>query len=640
MSKVAGPGPEPKRPSGQAPPPERPTGRTWIVPLLITLAAVAVLVLLGRGTGTGTSYDYTTFVNKVTADTVKEVTISSNGSVTGTLRDGTQFTSTVPTGIGDTGLLPTLQAHGVVVHATTSSGSGSTLLLSLLPWLLFIGLLVWFGRRAAKQLSGAGGMGGFSRSKAKIVEQERPSTTFADVAGYDEVKREVTEVVDFLRNPERYRKVGAVMPKGILLVGPPGTGKTLLARAVAGQAGVPFLSVTGSSFMEMFVGVGASRVRDLFNEARKRAPAIVFIDEIDSVGQRRGAGALTHEEHGQTLDQLLAEMDGFDQTVGVVLLAATNRPDVLDPALLRPGRFDRQVVVPLPNREERLLILRVHARGKTLDTDVDLDVVARGTPGFSGADLANLVNEAAINAVRQDRSVLVRQDFLDARDRVLLGLRKTSNALLPAERRAVAVHEAGHAIVAALSPHGDPVAKVTILPTGQALGVTEQLPVDERHLYSESYLQDSLAIRMGGRAAELLVLGEPSTGATNDLMSATQIATRMVAEFGMSRALGPVGFGDSETSYLGFETSRTRPYAEATQRVIDQEVSALLTAADQRAQQLLATRRAALGQLADLLVERETVDGQAVYELLGVPREETIPTGGLPMVQEAGAADG
>src|SRR5204862_1929656 len=367
----------------------------------------------------------------------------------------------------------------------------------------------------------------------------------------DGAKREVTEVVDFLKNPNRYKKIGALGPRGVLMIGPPGTGKTLLARAVAGEANVPFFSVTGSSFVELFVGVGAARVRDLFASARKRAPSIIFIDEIDAIGQRRGGAIVSNDEREQTLNQLLAEMDGFDPSTGVVVMAATNRPETLDPVLLRPGRFDRQVEIPLPNLKERVAILAVHAKGKKLGPDVDLLVVARGTPGFSGADLANLLNEAAIVAVREHRDTVTADDFDQARDRILLGRREASNALLPEEKQAVAVHEAGHALVAVLSEHADPVSKVTILPAGQALGVTQQLPVDERHLYPESYLQDSLAIRMGGRAAEALVLGEVSTGAANDLAGATELATRMVRDFGMSPRLGPVGFSPQQPQYLG-----------------------------------------------------------------------------------------
>jgi cell division protease FtsH len=401
------------------------------------------------------------------------------------------------------------------------------------------------------------------------------------------------------------------------MVGPPGTGKTLLARAVAGEAHVPFISVTGSSFVEMFVGVGAARVRDLFMEARKRAPSIVFIDEIDAIGQRRGGQLVSNDERDQTLNQMLSEMDGFDVATGVVVMAATNRPETLDPALLRPGRFDRQVVIPLPAQKERRAILAVHVRGKQLGPDVDLDVVARGTPGFSGADLANLVNEAAIFAVRAGRDVTSAYDFSEARDRILLGRRDSSNALLPDEKRAVAVHESGHALVAAISDHGDPVAKVTILPAGQALGVTEQLPIDERHLYTEGYLKDSLAIRMGGRVAEQLVFGQTSTGASNDLAGATDLATRMVREFGMSPALGPVGFASGSPMYLGGEEVRSRPYAEATQRVIDQEVGQLLREAEDRATAMLSEHRDALERLTELLLERETVDGTDVDGVLG-----------------------
>jgi cell division protease FtsH len=417
------------------------------------------------------------------------------------------------------------------------------------------------------------------------------------------------------------------------MVGPPGTGKTLLGRAVAGEAEVPFLSITGSGFVEMFVGVGASRVRDLFAEARKRAPSIIFIDEIDAIGGRRGGGVVgRNDEREQTLNQLLAEMDGFEAGSGVVLLAATNRPETLDPALLRPGRFDRQVTVPLPTQRERAAILAVHARGKRFTADADLGRVARGTPGFSGADLANLVNEAAINAVRDGREVITAADLDAARDRVLLGRRDTSNALLPEEKQSVAVHEAGHALVAALCEHADPVAKVTILPAGMALGVTEQLPEAERHLYSEGYLLDSLAVRLGGRAAELVVFGQGSTGASNDLAGATALATRMVREFGLSEAVGPVGYGSQHPQYLGGEEIVSRTYSEETQRVIDQEVARLLREAEQRALDLLRTHRAALDTLAALLLEKETVDGSAVDDLVRAPTpgERAAPPAPVP----------
>ncbi len=401
---------------------------------------------------------------------------------------------------------------------------------------------------------------------------------------------------------------------------------------------MPFLSVTGSSFVEIFVGVGASRVRDLFAEARKRAPSIIFIDEIDAIGQRRGGALVSNDEREQTLNQMLAEMDGFEKDASVVVLAATNRPEILDPALLRPGRFDRQVEIPLPNLKERAAILAVHARGKKLGPDVDLEVVARGTPGFSGADLANLVNEAAIVAVRAGRDVIHASDFDEARDRILLGRREASNALMPEEKRAVAVHESGHALVAALSPKADPVVKVTILPAGQALGVTEQLPVDERHLYPESYLQQSLAIRLGGRAAERLALGETSTGAANDLSNATQLATRMVRDFGMSPKLGPVGFSSGSPMYLGDQEVRSRSYAEGTQELIDQEVSRLLKEADQRATEILEDHRRHLERLVDLLLERETVEGSAVYAILGLPGPGARDDEGVTVAPERAAA--
>jgi len=601
---------------GPAPPPP-PVWRTWLVyiGLLLTLL---LLFHPSMGGGGVTTLTYSQFTARVTANQVSTAVIDPDGKVSGTLKDGTSYATQIPVALQDNGLAQLLKEHHVQV---TGQGPPSATLLSIissfLPLLLFIGVFLYLGRRAQAQMRG--GLGALTGSKAKIYDTERPTTRFADVAGYEGAKQEVAEVVDFLKNPGRYSKIGAVGPRGLLLVGPPGTGKTLMARAVAGEASVPFFSVTGSSFVELFVGLGASRVRDLFADARKRAPSIIFIDEIDAIGQRRGSGVISNDEREQTLNQMLAEMDGFDPKVGVVVMAATNRPETLDPALLRPGRFDRQVEIPLPNLKERAAILAVHAKGKKLAPDVDLEVVARGTPGFSGADLANLVNEAAIVAVRANRDVVTAGDFAQARDRILIGRREATNALMPDEKRAVAIHEGGHTLVAAFSETADPVAKVTILPAGQALGVTEQLPVDERHLYPESYLRDSLAIRMGGRAAERLVLGEVSTGASNDLAGATQLATRMVREFGMSPRLGPVGFSSGGPMYLGSQEVRSRDYAEATQRVIDEEVSRLLTEADHRASQLLEEHRKDLDALVDLLLERENIDGSEVYRLLGLP---------------------
>jgi cell division protease FtsH len=578
--------------------------------LVAGLLLTAALFLLPSPTsGKVQQLNYTQLKSDIAAGQVTSVALGSDGSVSGQLTNGTRFTSSYPVGLQDPQFTQLLDQHNVQVATQPVQTSTWPALLNLLPLVIILGLFLWTGRAARRQLTGLGGMG---RSRGKVFDTERPSTTFVDVAGYEGAKREVTEVVDFLKHPDRFQRAGAVGPKGVLMVGPPGTGKTLLARAVAGEASVPFISVTGSSFVEMFVGVGAARVRDLFTDARRRAPSIVFIDEIDAIGQRRGGQLVSNDEREQTLNQLLAEMDGFDPTTGVVVVAATNRPEVLDPALLRPGRFDRQVVIPLPAQRERRAILAVHSRGKPLDPDVDLDVVARGTPGFSGADLANLVNEAAIFAVRAGREVIEAEDFAGARDRVLLGHRDGSNALLPDEKRAVAVHESGHALVAALSEHGDPIAKVTILPAGQALGVTEQLPIDERHLYAEGYLKDLLAIRMGGRAAELIVFGETSTGAVHDLAGATELAIRMVRDYGMSEVLGPVGFASDSPMYLGGEEVKSRQYAEATQRVIDEEVTMLLREAEQRAVATLTGHRYELDRLAELLLERETIDGADV----------------------------
>jgi cell division protease FtsH len=607
-----------------AAPPPPPAWRNW---LLVVGLIVSVLILFWPQRQPSVSeLSYSEFLSHVNAGEIATAVIDPGGAVSGTFENGGDYATQIPIALQDPDLAKELQANGVEI--TGKGEPGATLLsviLSFLPFLLLIGVWLYIGRRAQRQL--AGGIGGIIGSRAKVYDAEAPSTRFSDVAGYEGAKQEISEVVDFLKNPQRYAKAGAMGPRGVLMVGPPGTGKTLLARAVAGEAGVPFLAITGSGFVELFVGVGASRVRDLFNDAKKRAPAIIFIDEVDAIGQRRGAGFSTNDEREQTLNQLLAEMDGFDRSTGVVVLAATNRPEVLDPALLRPGRFDRHVEIPLPNQKERAAILTVHAKGKSLAADVDFEVVARSTPGFSGADLANLVNEAAIFAVRAGRETITAEDFSGARDRILLGRREASNALLPEEKRAVAVHETGHAIVAALSENADPVAKVTILPRGRALGVTEQLPEDERRIYPESYLLDSLTIRLGGRAAERLVLGEMSSGASNDLAGATQLATRMVREFGMSPRLGPVGFSEDGPQYLGAQPLTTRQYAEETQRVIDEEVTRLLKEADDRAGALLESRRDALEEVVALLLERETIDGEDVERVLS---EERVP--GVPVV--------
>ncbi|HTR94140.1 MAG TPA: ATP-dependent zinc metalloprotease FtsH [Trebonia sp.] len=648
MSKQASPPPAGDKPGPGAPPPppEPPKWRHWVW-LVAIVAAVALWYFLPAVHQAGqTSLSYSQWLADVNKHVVKTVTIAQpGGTSSGTLKDGTNYTVVIPPQAGQA-MLDELEANGVQTTSTTSSpGFGAELLnwiIILAPFVLFF----WFWRRLSRGAMGQmQGVLGVGRSRAKVFDEEKPSTTFTDVAGYEGAKSEISEVVDFLRNPDRYARAGAVVPRGVLMVGPPGTGKTLLARAVAGEANVPFFSVSGSSFVEMFVGVGAARVRDLFAEARKRSPAIIFIDEVDAIGQRRaGSGAVvSNDEREQTLNQLLAEMDGFDPTMGIVVLAATNRPEVLDPALLRPGRFDRQVTIPLPNVSERQAILRVHTRGKKLAPDVDLSVVARGTPGFSGADLANLANEAAIFAVRDNRDVVTGGDFDAARDRIILGRREGSNVLLPEEKHAVAVHESGHALVAALSEHADPVAKVTILPAGQALGVTEQLPLVERHMYGEDYLYDSLAVRLGGRAAELVVLGQGSTGAGNDLAGATDLATKMVREFGMSQVLGPVGYPEGGSVFLGGggPGMSSRPYAEATQAAIDGEVSKLLRQAEERAIDLLKTHRAELDSLVTLLQEKETVDGSDVYRLAGRPdRSVSLSPPAVALAPHPASADG
>jgi cell division protease FtsH len=593
----------------------------WLLPAAVAAGFVALLAL-PRGAAPDPALSYTTFLADVGAGTVRAVTIGPAGQVTGSLAGGHPFTTTIPVALGGNSLAGDLAAHHVQVTATAAAASSSlaSVLIGLLPLLLFAGLIFLGIRGVGRHTSGIGGMGGgmgglngMTKAKTRVIDAERPATRFTDVAGYTSVKTEISEVVDYLRDPGRYHRAGARGPRGVLMAGPPGTGKTLLARAVAGEAHVPFFSVSGSGFVEMFVGLGAARVRDLFEQARTRGPAIVFIDEIDALGARRDQGGMAgSDEREQTLNQLLAEMDGFEDSGGVVVLAATNRPDALDPALRRPGRFDREVIVPLPDRAERSAILASHARGKNLSPDTDLDQVAAATPGFSGADLANLVNEAAVTAVRDDRATLVAADFDSARDRVLLGTRHSS-PLAPGELATVAVHEAGHALVATLSSCADPVSRVTVLGAGQALGLTEMLPADDRRLYGERYLADTLAVRLGGRAAERLVRGEASTGAADDLASATALATQMVREYGLSEAIGPVSYSGPPASHPAL--TGQRGYSEHTQWLVDQEVAAILTKAETQARDLLTSHRDALAQLTAALLEQETVTGDQVRAL-------------------------
>ena len=591
----------------------------WIIGGLVV---VLVLVVVGSaliGRSHSEAIGWSTFQRDLSAHEFKTVTIdNTSGVITGQFtkhfHKGASYSTTGPLALSSQEIAKLGASGATVKFETPTSSILPTLLLYLVPILLIAALFIWFQRRAQSQMTGIMSIG---RSRAKIFSTERPRTTFADVAGYTGVKAEISEVVDFLKSPARFRDIGARIPKGILLVGPPGTGKTLLARAVAGEAGVPFLSVSGSDFMEMFVGVGASRVRDLFTNARKQAPAIVFVDEIDSIGRKRGAGlGGGHDEREQTLNQMLNEMDGFDPSEGVVMMAATNRPDILDPALLRPGRFDREIIVPLPDLSERTPILQVHCRDKRIGPDVDLEVVARGTPGMSGADLANLVNEAALHAVRRNSQIIEMSDFDSARDRVLMGQQRDSLVLSDAEKSRVAYHETGHAILSYVLPFADPLLKVSIIPTGLALGVTWQLPVEEKHIYRREYIEDALCVRMGGRVAELIIYGDLSTGASDDLQRNTELARKMVREWGMSDRVGPMAWGSQGTVFLGEDLMHTRDYSEDTSRVVDEEIARILRDQEERARRILEEHRAGLEAVAKALLEHESIDGAEVARLI------------------------
>ena len=639
MSNLPPPPPPPPSGRGQQPGPQPPAGGKgrpagsgwprWSIPVLVAVLLGTVLLNQLWPKDEGEKLSYTELITAVDGGQVKEFTLTNgSNSISGELQDGTKFTSTVRNDFPDEGERALLAENNV--DWTTRAPDNNWLLSTLgfmLPFLLIIGFLVWMSRRAQGQMGNVMSIG---RSRAKTYQADKPSTTFADIAGYEGVKQEITEVVDFLRMPERFREIGARVPKGMLLVGPPGTGKTLFARAVAGEAGVGFLSVTGSDFMEMFVGVGASRVRDLFAQARKLGRAIIFIDEIDSIGRKRGAGlGGGHDEREQTLNQMLAEMDGFETSEGIVILAATNRPDVLDPALLRPGRFDRQIVVPLPENEERLAILKVHSRDKRMGPDVDLEVMSKATPGMSGADLANLVNESALFAVRRGSKQIERIDFENARDRVVLGARRESLVLSAEEKRATAIHEGGHAILTVVLPHSDPLHKVTILPRGMALGVTWSLP-EERHTYSKDYFDDMICRAMGGRVAEKIVFGHLNSGAANDLEQATAIARRMVREWGMSEAVGPMAWSGSQQVFLGEDLmTQGREYSDDTARLVDGEISRILHEQETRATELLRKHLNALEMVAEALLERETIDGGEVAALLHASLDDA-PTDDAP----------
>ena len=586
--------------------------RNTRIRLLVAVALIAILLIAFASLQPDDRISYAEFTDEVEAGNVEAVTFTGQ-AVEGEFTDedrGT-FSTVVPPEIvvGRDGMEEYLLEHDVALDAELETDGGWTLLLFFaFPLLIFILFFWYLNRQARGQM---GGMGNVGKSKAKVHKPHEPTTRFDDVAGYKEVKEEIQETVAFLREPDRFRAAGANIPKGMLMVGPPGTGKTLLAKAVAGEAGVPFISVTGSDFMEMFVGVGASRVRDMFKTARENAPCIVFVDELDSIGRKRGAGlGGGHDEREQTLNQMLGEIDGFEGSEGVVIMGATNRPDVLDPALLRPGRFDRQVTIPLPTLEERVEILGVHMKGKPIGDDVDREVVARGTPGMAGADLANLINEAALIAVRRGSEVIEMRDIEAARERHTIGRERSSVRLDEEEKRAVAYHEGGHALAAFLDEEADPVYKLTCLPTGMALGVTEQLPIDERHIYLRSYLDARLKVMLGGRAAELVVLGQPTTGGQHDLVQATKLARAVVREYGMSDAVGPVGYGDQQQVFLGEELARGSEYSEKTAEAIDAEVTRILRSALDEVVEKFERLRSGLDSLAEELVERETMTGQ------------------------------
>jgi cell division protease FtsH len=619
--------------------PNQPEWRKWIWPA-ISIFLLGWLLLNFSGLGSmsqGTTISYTQLFEEAERGNVEQIVIRGNeasgtfetpvtvrgaNGATQTVQEVRNFSLTLPEDNG--ALLEVLREGGAeIIPRQQENGTLLILLLQWAPLLLIIGFLVWTARRAQRQMNGAFG---FGRTQAREYTVEKPQVTFDDVAGQDAAKTELVEIVDFLREPDKYIALGARIPRGVLLVGPPGTGKTLLARAVAGEANVSFFSIAASEFVEMFVGVGASRVRDLFKRAKDNAPSIVFIDEIDAVGRQRGAGlGGGHDEREQTLNQMLAEMDGFDQTESVIVMAATNRPDVLDPALLRPGRFDRQVTVGLPDKTGRHAILKIHTRGKPLDKSVDLERLAKGTIGFSGADLSNLANEAALNAARRNHKKISMRDFSDAFDRIVLG---TESPPLSDEheRKVVAFHEAGHALVAALTPEADPVLKVTIVPRGQALGITAQMPDDDRRNYSKKYLQARMLVLLGGRASEQIVFDEVTTGAENDLRRVTDLARRMVSQFGMSKAIGPINFGDNDNQpFLGYSLSQGRNYSEETAARIDTEVIRVVEDSYDDTIKLLEENRDKLEALANALLENEVVDQDMMLRIIGMSLDEVVP---------------
>ncbi len=591
----------------------------WMV---IGLVVVLLFNVFG-GLQTDKAFEpnYSDFLRNVESGRVESVTIRGN-LVTGKLKDGGEFRTYV---VDSPDFVKSLRDRGVRISVKPLDQNPwyMSVLISWFPMILFIGVWIFFMR----QMQGGGAKAlSFGKARARLISEKHNKVTFSDVAGVDEAKEELREIIEFLKDPQKFQKLGGKIPKGVLLVGPPGTGKTLLAKAIAGEANVPFFSISGSDFVEMFVGVGASRVRDLFEQGKKHAPCIIFMDEIDAVGRHRGAGlGGGHDEREQTLNQLLVEMDGFETNEGVILIAATNRPDVLDPALLRPGRFDRQVVVPRPDVKGREEILRVHARRIPLGPDVDLKVLSRGTPGFSGADLANLVNEAALLAARHSKKIVEMPDFENAKDKVLMGVERRSMIISEEEKRTIAYHEAGHTLVAHTLPGADPVHKVTIIPRGRALGLTQQLPADDKYNYSRDYLLNRITILLGGRAAEEMVLQQQTTGAGDDLEKATEMARKMVCEWGMSEKLGPLTFGKREEHiFLGREVARHQDYSEETAVLIDAEVKHIVLDAATRARNILEDQIGRLHRLAKALLEHESLDAEEIARVLAVEAQGAL----------------
>ena len=588
----------------------------WIV---VSLVFVFLFQMFNQPQRQDEQIVYSEFIGYLDKGQVTDVTIQGE-NIEGKLANGKVFKLFAPR---DQNLVPLLKKKGVRITAKPAEGSSwyMTILISWLPIILLVGVWIFF----MKQMQGGGGKAmSFGKSKARLMTDKSLKTTFADVAGIDEAKEELEEVVEFLRDPGRFTKLGGRIPKGVLLVGQPGTGKTLLARAIAGEAGVPFLSISGSDFVEMFVGVGASRVRDLFNQGKKNAPCIIFIDELDAVGRQRGAGlGGGHDEREQTLNQMLVEMDGFESNEGVIIMSATNRPDVLDPALLRPGRFDRQVVVPLPDVKGREKIFEVHVKKVPLDPGIALSVIARGTPGFSGADIENLVNEAALYAARQNKETVSLSDLEFAKDKVLMGAERRSMVISDEEKSNTAYHEGGHALVARLIPGTDPIHQVTIIPRGRALGLTQQLPVDEKHAYPSSYLINNITILLGGRAAEELILKDFTTGAGNDIERATEIARKMVCNWGMSEEMGPLTFGKAEEQvFLGREIATHKNFSEETAKRIDKEISRIVMENYERAKKLLSENIDTLHRLSKQLLEKEVLNAEELDEIIGVETEK------------------